>query len=160
MHLHGHVFQVTEIDGVRRRGAMRDTVLVRPRQTVKVELDASISGYWMLHCHLLYHQAAGMQTVLRYDSFQNQGVRPDEESCPSSPTAERLIAARIISYAPGGVYITPVGSAVRARRHRRLPRHARQYPTRARTNRSCSAGRSEREPTSSESHEMPPPRVP
>jgi FtsP/CotA-like multicopper oxidase with cupredoxin domain len=76
MHLHGHVFQVTEVDGLRRRGAMRDTVLVLPRQTVKVELDASYPGYWMLHCHLLYHQAAGMQTVLRYDGFQNPAYDP------------------------------------------------------------------------------------
>jgi len=25
----------------------------------------------MLHCHLLYHQAAGMMTALRYDGFQD-----------------------------------------------------------------------------------------
>ena len=30
----------------------------------------------MLHCHLLYHQAAGMQTVLRYDGFQDPAYDP------------------------------------------------------------------------------------
>lgn len=71
MHLHGHVFQVTEIDGRRRAGAMRDTVFVLPKQTVKVQFDAAYPGYWMIHCHLLYHQAAGMMTVLRYDGFDD-----------------------------------------------------------------------------------------
>jgi FtsP/CotA-like multicopper oxidase with cupredoxin domain len=76
MHLHGHVFQVTEIDGRRRRGAMRDTVLVLPRQTIKVEFDAAYPGYWMIHCHLLYHQAAGMMTVLRYEGFDDPAYDP------------------------------------------------------------------------------------
>jgi FtsP/CotA-like multicopper oxidase with cupredoxin domain len=78
MHLHGHVFQITEIDGLRRRGAMRDIVLVRPRQTVKIELDAAYPGYWMLHCHLLYHQAAGMMTVLQYEGFQDPAYDPQK----------------------------------------------------------------------------------
>ena len=76
MHLHGHVFQVTAIDGMRRRGAMRDTVLVLPRQTIKVEFDAAYPGYWMIHCHLLYHQAAGMMTVLRYEGFDDPVYDP------------------------------------------------------------------------------------
>jgi FtsP/CotA-like multicopper oxidase with cupredoxin domain len=76
MHLHGHVFQVTEIDGQSFSGARRDTVLVMPRQTVKVQFDASYPGYWMLHCHILYHQAAGMQTVLKYAGFENPVYNP------------------------------------------------------------------------------------
>jgi FtsP/CotA-like multicopper oxidase with cupredoxin domain len=76
MHLHGHVFQVTEIDGRRLRGAKRDTVLVMPRQTVTVQLDAAYPGYWMLHCHILYHSAAGMMTVLRYAGFENRSYDP------------------------------------------------------------------------------------
>jgi FtsP/CotA-like multicopper oxidase with cupredoxin domain len=76
MHLHGHVFQVTEIDGTSLSGARRDTVLVTPRQTVKVQFDAAYPGYWMLHCHLLYHQAAGMQTVLKYGGFEDANYNP------------------------------------------------------------------------------------
>lgn len=76
MHLHGHVFQVTEIDGVRIPGARRDTVLVRPRQTIAVQLDARYPGYWMLHCHILYHTAAGMMTVLHYEDFRNPSYDP------------------------------------------------------------------------------------
>jgi FtsP/CotA-like multicopper oxidase with cupredoxin domain len=76
MHLHGHVFQVTEVGGRRVRGAKRDTVLVGPKQTLKVELDAAYPGYWMLHCHILYHAAAGMMTVLRYAGFENRSYDP------------------------------------------------------------------------------------
>ena len=76
MHLHGHVFQVTEVTGARLRGAKRDTVLVPPRQTVKVEFDALYPGYWMVHCHLLYHQAAGMMTVLHYQGFTDARYDP------------------------------------------------------------------------------------
>ena len=76
MHLHGHVFQVTEINGTSMRGARRDTVLVVPRQTIKVQFDATYPGYWMIHCHVLYHQAAGMMTVLRYEGFENRSYDP------------------------------------------------------------------------------------
>ena len=43
---------------------------------MKVELDAAYPGYWMIHCHLLYHQAAGMMTVLHYQGFENQSYDP------------------------------------------------------------------------------------
>lgn len=66
MHLHGHVFQVTEIDGKMLNGAMRDSVLVGPWSTIKIQFDADNPGVWPLHCHLLYHQEAGMFTVVRY----------------------------------------------------------------------------------------------
>ncbi len=75
MHLHGHVFQVTEIAGT-RCPAPWDTVSVLPRQTIKVQLDASYPGYWMIHCHVLYHQAAGMMTVLHYEGFTNRSYDP------------------------------------------------------------------------------------
>ena len=45
-------------------------------EAVKVEFDALYPGYWMIHCHLLYHQAAGMMTVLHYESFTNGSYDP------------------------------------------------------------------------------------
>jgi FtsP/CotA-like multicopper oxidase with cupredoxin domain len=66
MHLHGHEFQVVEIDGKRFPGAVRDTVLVPSGRRVVVAFDANNPGYWALHCHLLYHLEAGMFTTLRY----------------------------------------------------------------------------------------------
>jgi FtsP/CotA-like multicopper oxidase with cupredoxin domain len=69
MHLHGPSFQVTEINGQPFPGAVRDTVLVPPRTTVKVVYDADNPGLWAFHCHNLYHMAAGMFTTLVYDGF-------------------------------------------------------------------------------------------
>jgi FtsP/CotA-like multicopper oxidase with cupredoxin domain len=66
MHLHGHEFQVVEIDGDRFAGAVRDTVLVTPGRRVVVAFDAVNPGLWALHCHLLYHLEAGMFTTIRY----------------------------------------------------------------------------------------------
>ena len=66
MHLHGHEFQVIEIDGERFPGAVRDTVLVTPGRRVVVAFDANNPGWWALHCHLLYHLEAGMFTTIKY----------------------------------------------------------------------------------------------
>src|SRR3984893_7860584 len=66
MHLHGHEYQVVEIDGKRFPGAVRDTVLVPPGRRVVVAFDANNPGLWAIHCHLLYHLDAGMFTTLGY----------------------------------------------------------------------------------------------
>lgn len=80
MHLHGHVFQVTEINGQLLHGALRDTILVLPRSTVKVQFDADNPGVWPLHCHNLYHQYAGMMTTLNYEGFKGPTFKiPKEE---------------------------------------------------------------------------------
>jgi FtsP/CotA-like multicopper oxidase with cupredoxin domain len=66
MHLHGHQFQVVAIDGERFAGAMRDTVLVPSGGNVTIAFDAINPGKWALHCHHLYHMAAGMMTTVEY----------------------------------------------------------------------------------------------
>lgn len=70
MHLHGHTFQVTNVNGKDIQGANRDTILVLPHSTVKVQFDANNPGVWMLHCHNLYHAAAGMITKLLYSKYK------------------------------------------------------------------------------------------
>jgi FtsP/CotA-like multicopper oxidase with cupredoxin domain len=66
MHLHGHHFQVVAINGRRFAGALRDTVLVPSGGSVTVAFDAANPGKWALHCHHLYHMAAGMMTTIDY----------------------------------------------------------------------------------------------
>lgn len=66
MHLHGHHFQVTALNGVPLAGAMRDTVLVPAKGSVRIMFDANNPGRWLFHCHNLYHMAAGMMTEVRY----------------------------------------------------------------------------------------------
>jgi FtsP/CotA-like multicopper oxidase with cupredoxin domain len=66
IHLHGHPFQVTAIDGVARKGALRDTVLVPIGGSVRIAFNADNPGHWALHCHNLYHMAAGMMASVKY----------------------------------------------------------------------------------------------
>ena len=68
MHLHGHSFQVVAINDQRFSGAMRDTVLVPGKTSVTVEFDANNPGLWYVHCHVLWHLAAGMATLVRYEA--------------------------------------------------------------------------------------------
>lgn len=66
IHLHGHVFRIIARNGAptgRREWA--DTVLMAPRERVEIAFVADNSGDWMLHCHVLAHQAGGMSAVLR-----------------------------------------------------------------------------------------------
>ena len=64
MHLHGHTFRVgPEADGPRK-----DTVIIKPNETVSVDFDADNPGRWMLHCHNTYHLESGMAAPLGYRS--------------------------------------------------------------------------------------------
>ncbi len=66
MHFHGHSFRVFS-----RNGApvpyrqWQDTVLMAPKDAVEVAFVADNPGDWMLHCHVMDHQMAGLMTVLR-----------------------------------------------------------------------------------------------
>ncbi|MEP6827135.1 MAG: multicopper oxidase family protein [Aestuariivirga sp.] len=66
MHLHGHYFQVTAINGQAFEGALRDTVLIPPDNMVSVEFDADNPGTWAFHCHHLYHMNSGMMAAMAY----------------------------------------------------------------------------------------------
>jgi FtsP/CotA-like multicopper oxidase with cupredoxin domain len=72
MHLHGHVFEVTKINGQPiNDGALHDTVLVLPHTSLSVQFDSNNMGNWMLHCHMLYHQESGMMTIIHYVGFEH-----------------------------------------------------------------------------------------
>lgn len=64
IHLHGHHFRVIERSGstVDEGRPWRDTFLVDSEQTVKIAFVADNPGKWLLHCHMLEHAAAGMNT--------------------------------------------------------------------------------------------------
>jgi len=66
IHLHGHVFRVLARNGKpTEHREWRDTVLMEPRERVDIAFVADNPGDWMLHCHVLAHQAGGMTTMLR-----------------------------------------------------------------------------------------------
>jgi multicopper oxidase len=62
MHVHGHTFALAG------GGARKDTVIVKPDQTVAVDLDATNPGQWMTHCHNIYHAETGMMISLAYQA--------------------------------------------------------------------------------------------
>lgn len=64
MHLHGHHFRVTDRSGATANDGQpwRDTFLIGPEQTTKIAFVADNPGMWLLHCHMLEHAAAGMNT--------------------------------------------------------------------------------------------------
>lgn len=68
MHLHGHAFRVLERNGRPNPLAeWRDTILLGPRERARVAFVADNPGDWMLHCHILEHQATGMMATMRVE---------------------------------------------------------------------------------------------
>jgi FtsP/CotA-like multicopper oxidase with cupredoxin domain len=59
IHLHGHVFRILPGD---RWG---DSVLLEPKSRAEIAFVADNPGDWMLHCHVLEHQATGMMALVR-----------------------------------------------------------------------------------------------
>ncbi|WP_433136227.1 multicopper oxidase family protein [Actinomadura nitritigenes] len=78
VHLHGHTYQV----GGAGAGPRKDTVIVRPNETINVDLDADNPGEWMLHCHNLYHSELGMMATLGYG--------PQPNTLPAQPLTDHL----------------------------------------------------------------------
>lgn len=67
LHLHGHVFQITEIDGKKLRGSIRDTLLLLPNSTVKVQFDADNPGAWLLRGLVPFQAYGGLGTLINYE---------------------------------------------------------------------------------------------
>jgi FtsP/CotA-like multicopper oxidase with cupredoxin domain len=80
MHLHGHDFEVVEIDGQKISGPLRDTVVVPPGSKITVAFDANNIGIWAFHCHLIYHLVTGMFTVLKYDDADIEFWQPEKQA--------------------------------------------------------------------------------
>jgi FtsP/CotA-like multicopper oxidase with cupredoxin domain len=71
IHMHGVFFRVLARNGAAASEPYwRDTVLVRPRETVDIGLVPVDRGKWMLHCHVLEHADAGMMTVFEITRAQ------------------------------------------------------------------------------------------
>lgn len=62
MHIHGHTWALPGSGGLRK-----DTVLLRPGETMIADLIADNPGEWAFHCHNAYHMETGMVSSLRYE---------------------------------------------------------------------------------------------
>jgi FtsP/CotA-like multicopper oxidase with cupredoxin domain len=71
LHLHGHTFFVTRVNGVKlRRPLAKDTALVAAEGgTLELTFVADAPpGRWLLHCHNQIHMMDGMMTEVVYDA--------------------------------------------------------------------------------------------
>jgi FtsP/CotA-like multicopper oxidase with cupredoxin domain len=78
MHLHGHEFMVTNIDGNPMPENWRqNTVDIPPGQTVDVVIEGDNPGTWTFHCHVVPHVTnkgvypGGMLTLLDYEDHES-----------------------------------------------------------------------------------------
>ena len=61
IHVHGHHFRILSRDGTADPYEyVRDTVLIGGDASVEIAFVADNPGQWMIHCHMLSHQASGM----------------------------------------------------------------------------------------------------
>ncbi len=68
MHLHGHHVMPLAVDGKPFVNLdWRDTVVTSANSRVRVAFVADNPGKWMLHCHMLEHQSAGMMTWINVE---------------------------------------------------------------------------------------------
>lgn len=66
VHLHGHSFRVITRDGQPTQyREWQDTVLLSRQARAEIAFLADNPGDWMIHCHILEHQAGGMMGVIR-----------------------------------------------------------------------------------------------
>lgn len=66
MHFHGHLFRLMSRNGrPPEREEWRDTVLLEAGDRLDIAFRADNPGDWMIHCHILEHQAGGMMGLFR-----------------------------------------------------------------------------------------------
>lgn len=65
MHLHGQTFRVIGSSERDVPPHWADTVLVRPKERLRIAFVAAEPGDWMFHCHIIEHQETGMMGYLR-----------------------------------------------------------------------------------------------
>jgi FtsP/CotA-like multicopper oxidase with cupredoxin domain len=65
MHLHGHFFRV--LNGQGDYSPLKNVLDIMPMENDTIEFEASESGDWIFHCHILYHMMSGMGRVFSYE---------------------------------------------------------------------------------------------
>jgi FtsP/CotA-like multicopper oxidase with cupredoxin domain len=66
LHLHRHSFQLTKIGDKTTSGVVKDTVLVRGKQSVEVDFVANHPGLSLFHCHQEQHMDCGLMALVQY----------------------------------------------------------------------------------------------
>jgi len=85
MHLHGHDYRV--LNGQGDYAPMKNTIDIMPMERDTIEFEATESGDWFFHCHILYHMISGMGRVFSYENS------PPNPEIPNSKLAKRKFFA-------------------------------------------------------------------
>ncbi len=69
IHMHGHTFRILSRNGKALAAPpLTDTILMSQQESAEIAFVADNPGDWMIHCHILEHQEAGMGAVFRVAS--------------------------------------------------------------------------------------------
>lgn len=69
VHIHGLAFSLLSSNRRSiRAGHFTDTALLLPKERMRVALVADNPGDWMVHCHIIEHQAFGMMGTIRVEA--------------------------------------------------------------------------------------------
>jgi FtsP/CotA-like multicopper oxidase with cupredoxin domain len=82
LHLHGHKFKVTAIDGqpLKEPKLIRDELLaIAPGERYDIEFTADNPGKWYLECHDDMPAADGMKAVIQYEGTENKNDRTNSD---------------------------------------------------------------------------------
>ena len=98
MHLHGHQFRITALDGNPvPTPQIRNVNTLNPGETMDIEFVANNPGVWMIHCHELHHADGGMGMLLRYEGFEPVGDEDakdhDEEAKSGAGDPDETVGA-------------------------------------------------------------------
>jgi len=66
MHLHRHLWEITEVNGKKSAGVMKDTVIVPYFGRASVDFTADQPGLSLFHCHIQQHMDYGFKALFRY----------------------------------------------------------------------------------------------
>ncbi len=66
MHLHRHQLELTEINGVKTSGILKDTIVVPYYGRAAVDFTADQPGLTLFHCHIQQHMDYGFKALFRY----------------------------------------------------------------------------------------------
>lgn len=66
VHLHRHVFELTNVAGKPTSGVMKDVVMVNGYQQVEVDFTANNPGLTLFHCHQQLHMDFGFMALFEY----------------------------------------------------------------------------------------------
>jgi FtsP/CotA-like multicopper oxidase with cupredoxin domain len=63
IHLHRHIFELTNVAGRATSGVMKDVVMLGGYQTMEVDFTANSPGLSLFHCHMQLHMDYGFMAL-------------------------------------------------------------------------------------------------